>query len=77
MEIEKTIKRFREGRYLAEVEVELRQRPDRDYATLTLDDVRRLERVRKALARGDIAAAGKDAKLFVVEPLDLKGSHAA
>ena len=77
MQIEKIIKRLREGQYLAEVEVELRQRPGRDYATMTLDDVRRLERVRKALAKGDLQLASKDAKLFIVEPLDSPESSAA
>jgi hypothetical protein len=76
MIMETNIKRLREGRYMAEVEVELRQHPGRDYATLSLDDVRRLERVRKALARGDLKAAAADAQLFLVEPLDAPSNAA-
>jgi len=48
----------------------MREHEGRDYPTMTLADVRRLERVRKALAAGDLKSVASEAKLFVVEPLD-------
>ena len=64
-----TIKRYRYGNILAEVEVHLI--PD-DIAWgpyLSNDDVRKIERVNKALRKGDIEAAALDAKVFEVMAL--------
>jgi len=70
MTTRKIIKRFRHGEHLAEVEIELREYEGKEWSPiLSLDDVRKLERVRKALERGDLKAAGKEATLYRLEPL--------
>lgn len=58
-----------EGRYAAEVSVELEYSEDTWSPTMSLDDARKLERVRQAMRRGDIAAAGTEAKVFELLPL--------
>jgi hypothetical protein len=60
------IKRFREGRLLAEVEVRLIPDEESWGPSLSLEDARKLERVRAALKRGDAAGAALDAKVFAV-----------
>ena len=58
-----------EGKYAAEVPVDLHS-DDRAWApTLSPSDVQKLERVRLALRRGDIKAAAKEAKVFELLPL--------
>lgn len=57
------------GRYAAEVEVEFI--PD-DHAWgpyLSSADALKLDRVRAALKRGDVEAAGRDARVFELMPL--------
>jgi hypothetical protein len=60
------IKRFREGNLLAEVEVQLLTESDSWGPSLSLEDARKLERVRVALKNGDAAVASLDAKVFEV-----------
>jgi hypothetical protein len=60
------IKRFREGNLLAEVEVKLIPDDGSWGPYLSLDDTRKLERVRTALKNADIATAAKDARIFEV-----------
>jgi hypothetical protein len=60
------IKRFREGNLLAEVEVKLIPDEESWGPSLSIDDARKLERVRAALKIGDVLAAAKDAKVFEV-----------
>ncbi len=74
--VTRTIKRFREGDYLAEVEVELHEHDGRSGPKLSLPDVRKLERVRKALRTGDLNAVRSEAALFRVEP-DLRSDTTA
>lgn len=71
MTIHKTTKRIRHDDYLAEVDVELREYPGKEWSpTLSLEDVRKLERVRKALERGDLKAACTEARVYRIEPIE-------
>ena len=60
---------IREGRYAAEVEIELEYDEESWSPTMSLDDARKLERVRLALCRGDHVEAGKEARIFELTPL--------
>lgn len=53
---------------MAEVKIELREYEGKEWSpTLSLEDARKLERVRKALDRGDLGEAAKDAVIYRVE----------
>ena len=58
-----------EGRYAADVQVDLHYDDNAWSPTLLPTDVQKLERVRLALRRGDIKAAVKEAKVFELMPL--------
>ena len=58
-----------EGRYAAEVDVELEYDDESWSPTISLDDARKLERVRLALRRGDPAEAAKEARVFELTPV--------
>ena len=62
-------KRLREGNLLAEVQVSLIPDDNSWGPYLSLEDVRKLERVKSALKRGDAEAAARDAKVFEVMAL--------
>ena len=65
-----TIKHIHEGLYAAEVEVTHRYNDVIDWSpTIGPDDVEKLDRVIRALKKGDVAAAAKDAKVFELLPL--------
>jgi hypothetical protein len=61
-----------EGRYAAEVPVELIEDDTAWSPYLTPDDVRKLDAVRLALRRGDIAEASKHGKVFELTPVSAK-----
>ncbi len=60
-----------EGRYAAEVEVELEYDDESWSPTMSVDDARKLERVRLALRRGDPAEAAKEARVFELTPVSV------
>jgi hypothetical protein len=60
---------IREGQYAAEVVVELSYSDESWSPTMSIDDARKLERVRLALRRGDIAGAAKDGQVFELTPV--------
>ena len=64
-----TIKLYRYGNILAEVEVHLIPDDGAWGPYLSNDDVRKIERVNKALKNGDVTAASKDAKIFELHPV--------
>jgi hypothetical protein len=68
----KSIKLIREGKYAAEVDVELHYSDESWSPTLSLADVRKLEAVRLALRRGDIAEATKHGRVFELTPVMAK-----
>ena len=60
---------IREGRYVAEVDVELLDEPEGWSPYLSLEDAYRLDDVREALRRGDVAAAARSARVFSLKPV--------
>ncbi|MDH4100181.1 MAG: hypothetical protein OEV28_06355 [Nitrospirota bacterium] len=58
-----------EGKYLAEVDVELIDADTGWAPYISLDDAYKLDDVRDALRRGDIKAASNMAKIFILTPL--------
>jgi len=69
MSLEKTVEFIREGEYLAEVDVELRDDAGEWSPAYSLEDARKLEAVRMALRRGEVLAASRLARIFVLRPL--------
>ena len=65
----KTIKHIQEGRLAANVEITLHYDGSGWDPTIDLADVQKLDRIRLALRRGDIAAAAKEAKIFELHPV--------
>ena len=65
----KTIKHVQEGRYAANVEITLHYDGSGWDPTIAMDDVQKLDRVRKALRTGDVKAAARDAKVFELHPV--------
>lgn len=63
------IKYVHEGKYVAEVDVELLE-DETDWSPyLSVGDAYKLDDVRDALRRGDIAAAAKLARVFALQPV--------
>ena len=69
MTTRKKTKYVHEGRYVAEVDVELLEDDTGWSPYLTVQDASRLDDVRDALRRGDIAAASRLARIFTLEPV--------
>jgi len=61
-----------EGRYAAEVEIELHYSDESWSPTISGDDARKLESVRLALRRGDLAEAAKHGRVFELTPVAAK-----
>ena len=69
MTARKRIKYIHEGRYVAEVDVDLLE-DDAGWApNLTVEDACRLDDVRDALRRGDLTAAAALARVYGLEPV--------
>ena len=62
----------REGRYAAEVEVDLIEEDDGWSPYLSLDDARKLDEVREALRRGDVEAASRRGRVFSLTPISVQ-----
>jgi len=63
------IKYVHEGKYVAEVDVELLE-DETDWSPyLSVEDAYKLDDVRDALKRGDITAAAKLARVFALQPV--------
>lgn len=58
-----------EGKYAAEVAIELTYSEESWSPTMSPDDVRKLEAVRLALRRGDVAEAAKHGRVFEMTPV--------
>ena len=63
------IKYVHEGKYVAKVDVELLEDETEWSPYLSVRDACRLDDVRDALRRGDIAAATKLARVFALQPV--------
>jgi hypothetical protein len=68
----KRTKLIHEGKYAAEVSVELIEDDTAWSPYLSPDDVRKLDTVRLALRRGDIAEAAKHGRVFELTPVAAK-----
>lgn len=62
-------KLIHEGKYAAQVPIELEYTDEAWSPTMSLDDARKLDAVRLALRRGDIAEAAKYGRVFELMPL--------
>jgi hypothetical protein len=61
-----SIKLIHEGKYAAEVPIELHYSDDSWSPTMSADDARKLDAVRLALRRGDVTEAAKYGRVFVL-----------
>jgi hypothetical protein len=61
-----------EGKYAAEVDIELHYSDESWSPTMSGDDARKLEAVRLALRRGDLAEAAKNGRVFELTPVAAK-----
>ncbi len=64
-----TIKIVHEGKYAAEVRVELIEEEDSWSPYLSFQDATKLDAVRKALRDGDVATAARYARVFELLPV--------
>jgi len=71
MTTRRTEKLIREGKYAAEVPVELIEEEGGWSPYLSLDDAKKLEAVRLALRAGDVAAAAKYGRVFELHPVSV------
>ena len=69
MSTKRHTKFVREGRYAAEVDIDLIEEGNGWSPYLSLDDARKLDEVREALRRGDIEAASRRARVFSLTPV--------
>ena len=65
----KSVELIHEGKYAAEVSIELIYSEESWSPTMSLDDAKRREAVRLALRRGDIAEAAKYGRVFELTPV--------
>jgi hypothetical protein len=70
--IRKSSKYVHEGKYAAEVPVDLIEDDTAWSPYLSADDARKLDSVRLALRRGDIAEAAKYGRVFELTPVTAK-----
>jgi hypothetical protein len=68
----RTTKFLREGRYDAEVSVELTGKEGDWSPYLSLNEARKLDAVRMALRAGDVAEASKHGRVFELMPVAAK-----
>jgi hypothetical protein len=69
MKKRKQIKYIHEGKYVAEVEVELVDSEDEWAPYLSLQDAYKLDDVREALRQGNLKTASQYARLFEMQPI--------
>jgi hypothetical protein len=69
MTTRKRTKIVHEGKYIAEFDVELLEDETGWSPYLSLDDGYKLDNVREALRRGDIAAASRSSRVFSLTPV--------
>ena len=70
--IRKTTELIHEGKYAAEVPIELHYSDDSWSPTMSADDARKLDAVRLAPRRGDISEAAKHGRVFELTPVTAK-----
>jgi hypothetical protein len=67
--LRRTVKPVHEGKYAAEVPIELHYSDESWSPTMSADDARKLDVVRLALRRGDVAEASKHGRVFELMPV--------
>jgi hypothetical protein len=70
--IRKSVKLIHEGRYAAEVPVELIEDDTGWSPYLSIEDAKKLDAVRQALREGEIAEAAKHGRVFELTPIAAK-----
>ena len=69
MKKRKHTKLVQEGKYVAEVDIELIDTPEGWSPYLALEDAYKLDDVREALRNGDLDAASRIARLYTLTPV--------
>ena len=69
MKKRKHTKLVQEGKYVAEVDIELIDTPEGWSPYLTLEDAYKLDDVREALRKGDLNTASRLARLYTLTPV--------
>ena len=69
MKKRKHTKLVHEGKYVAEVDIELINTPEGWSPYLTLEDAYKLDDVREALRKGDLDTASRLARLYTLTPV--------
>jgi hypothetical protein len=69
MKKRKHTKLVHEGKYVAEVDIELIDTPEGWSPYLTLEDAYKLDDVRQALRKGDLDTASRLARLYTLTPV--------
>ena len=69
MKRRKKTKYVHEGRYVAEVEVELQEDDTGWSPYLSVEDASRLDHVREAIRRGDFESAAKYGRIYELRPV--------
>jgi hypothetical protein len=64
-------KLIHEGKYIAEVEVELLETDHEWSPYLSVEDAYKLDDVREALRRGDVKAAAQHGQVFTLTPVTM------
>jgi hypothetical protein len=70
--IRKSTKLIHEGKYAAEVEIDLHYSDESWSPTMSTDDARKLDAVHLALRRGDVAEAARYGRVFELTPVSAK-----
>ncbi|MCP9472753.1 MAG: hypothetical protein NNA30_08490 [Nitrospira sp.] len=69
MKRQRRTKLVHEGRYLAEVDVELLVTDDEWFPYLSVEDAYKLDAVREALKKGDTTTAARYGRIFSLTPI--------
>jgi len=69
MKTRRRTKLIHEGKYIAEVDVELMETEDEWSPYLSVEDAYKLDDVREALRRGDVKADMQHARVFTLTPV--------
>jgi hypothetical protein len=69
MRVKRTVELIHEGRFAAEVEIELHYTDESWSPTMSGADAFKLEAMRDALRRGDLSAASEYGRVFELTPL--------
>jgi hypothetical protein len=69
MNTRRRVKYIHQGKYAAEVKVDLIEDDTEWSPYLTVEDAQKLDDVREALVRGDIEGASEKARIYTLEPV--------